>query len=60
MEHLLQAAQKYRESIQAMAQMRVGPDRDYAIRQAQQALYDTHQAMIQLPPELRSENPRGR
>ena len=60
MEKLLAAAQKFRESIQAMAQMPAGPQRDQAIQQAHQALFDTNQAMIQLPPELRSENPQKR
>ena len=32
-----------------------GSRRDDAIRQAQQALYDTTQSMIQLPPEMRTE-----
>ena len=51
MQQLQQAAQKLRESIQALAQKKPGPDRDGAIAQAQQALLETHRAMIALPPE---------
>jgi hypothetical protein len=54
MSRLQEAAQRLRESIQAMAQQPAGPGRDKAIEQAHQALYDTQSAMIQLPPELRS------
>jgi sporulation protein YlmC with PRC-barrel domain len=55
MQRLQTAAQKLRESIQAMAQQPAGERRNQAMKEAQQALYDTNQAMIQLPPELRSE-----
>ena len=54
MSRLQEAAQRLRESIQAMAQQPPGAGRDKAIDQAHQALYDTQSAMIQLPPELRS------
>jgi sporulation protein YlmC with PRC-barrel domain len=55
MKRLQAAAQKLRESIQAMAHAPAGESRDGAIKEAHQALYDTNQAMIQLPPELRSD-----
>jgi hypothetical protein len=55
MEKLQKAAQQLRESIQAMAQEPAGARRDDAIKQAQQALYDTTQSMVQLPPEMRTE-----
>jgi hypothetical protein len=54
MARLQEAAQRLRESIQAMAQQPPGPGRDKAIEQAHQALYDTQSAMIQLPSELRT------
>ncbi len=54
MEHLQKAAQRLRESIQAMAQENAGPRRNQAIKEAQQALLQTNQAMTQLPPEMRS------
>ena len=54
MTRLQEAAQRLRESIQAMAQQPAGEGRSKAIEQAHQALYDTQSAMIQLPPELRS------
>jgi len=55
MEKLQQGAQNLRESIQALAQEPVGPLRDAAIKNAHQALYDTNQAMIQLPPGSSSD-----
>ena len=54
MEELQKAAQRLRESIQSMAQQPVGEQRNQAIKQARQALYDTNQAIIQLPPEMRT------
>lgn len=54
LDHLMRAAQRLRETIQALAQQEPGPRRDNAIKAAQDALFDTQQAMIQLPPELRS------
>ena len=59
MKQLQSAAQRLRESIQTMAQQPAGDRRTTAIKEAQQALYDTNQAMIQLPPELRSEPKAG-
>lgn len=50
----MRAAQRLRESIQALAQQKPGMERDIALNAAREALYDTQQAMIQLPPELRS------
>ena len=54
MSRLQEAAQRLRESIQAMAQQPPGERRNQAIDQAHQALYDTQSAMIRLPPELRT------
>lgn len=54
MEKLQLAAQRLRESIQAMAQKQPGAEREYAIGQAHEALLQTQQAMLALPPELRS------
>lgn len=54
MANLQQAAQRLRESIQALAQKKPGPDRDGAIAQAQQALLETQRAMVALPPETRT------
>ncbi|MBL0419170.1 hypothetical protein JI739_02310 [Ramlibacter sp. AW1] len=56
MDKLQKAAQHLRESIQAMAQKRAGPDRDRAIDQAHEALLETHAAMLALPPDLRQGN----
>lgn len=58
MVRLQQAAQKLREAVQAMAQQPAGPRRNEAMRQANDALFDTQQAMIQLPPELRTGQAR--
>ncbi|MBL0419115.1 hypothetical protein JI739_02025 [Ramlibacter sp. AW1] len=54
MDKLTQAAQKLRESIQALAQKPPGKDRDTAMDKAQTALLETQQAMLALPPEMRS------
>jgi hypothetical protein len=53
MVRLQQAAQKLRESIQAMAQQPPGEQRTAAIREAHEALLETQVAMIELPPEIR-------
>lgn len=42
---LQRAAQRLRDAIQAMAQQPVGPQRDYAMREANKALIDTQTAM---------------
>lgn len=55
MEKLQQAAQKLRESVQAMAQQPAGPNRNAAAREAREAILETQQAMIALPPEIRSQ-----
>jgi sporulation protein YlmC with PRC-barrel domain len=55
MQHLMTAAQTLRQSIQELAQLPPGDRRDEAIRSAHQALFDAHQAMINLPPQYRSE-----
>lgn len=54
MEKLTQASQRLRESIQALAQKPPGKDREAAIEAAQTALLETQQAMMTLPPEMRS------
>ncbi len=54
MERLFQAAQRLRESIQAMAQQPPGERRNQAMAQAREALMSTQQSMVQLPPELRT------
>jgi hypothetical protein len=56
MTELSDAAQRLRESIQEIARHAPGKERDAAIRSAHQALFDTQQAIIQLPPELRRGN----
>lgn len=53
MEKLQQSAQRLRESIQAMAQKKPGPDRDRAIQKAHEALFETQRAMTALPPDAR-------
>lgn len=53
MDELMRAAQRLRESIQALATQQRGPERDRALLAAREALYETQHAMIQLPPELR-------
>lgn len=55
MEQLQAAAQKLREATQAMAQEPAGERRNKAIDQARQALFDTQQAMIALPPDMRTK-----
>lgn len=57
MEKLHKAVDHFRESIIAMSRLPTGPQRDQAIKEAQQALFDTNQAMIQLPPDMRTERP---
>lgn len=54
MQRLQQAADRLRQSIQALAEKPPGPDRERAISEAQDALMRTQQAMMALPPELRS------
>ncbi|HWI14129.1 MAG TPA: hypothetical protein VNT02_07725 [Burkholderiales bacterium] len=56
MERLTEAAQRLRETIQALAKAPVGPQRDGAMESARQALRETQQAMIDLPPELRARS----
>lgn len=57
MKELQRAAQRLRESIQKLAQQQPGPKRDRALENAREALFDTQQAMVQLPPELRQARP---
>jgi hypothetical protein len=59
MDELMRAAQRLRESIQALSQQQPGTERDTALNAAREALYDTQQAMIQLPPELRNTQRSG-
>jgi hypothetical protein len=54
MERLFQAAQRLRESLQAMAQQPAGERRNQAMAQAREALLHTQQAMVSLPPDLRT------
>lgn len=49
MDKLLGAAHQLREALQAMAQQPGNAQRDQAMREARQALYDTQQAMIRVP-----------
>lgn len=53
MDRLQGAAQKLRESIQALAQQSPGPGRDAALASARDALLETQRAMIDLPADLR-------
>jgi hypothetical protein len=50
---LRHAAQRLRETIQALAQEPVGSGRAQAMSDARKALYDTQQAMLRLPEEYR-------
>lgn len=50
-EALQKAAEQLRLSVQAMADEPAGERRDAAVKAAHQALHDTNQAMIQLPPK---------
>jgi hypothetical protein len=50
---LQRSAQRLREAIQSLAQEHPGLGRDQAMSNARRALYDTQQAMVQLPPEYR-------
>lgn len=54
MERLLDASQRLREAIQAMAQQDNEPGRNRAIDAAHKALFDAQRAMVALPPELRT------
>lgn len=54
MQRLQEAADRLRQSIQALAQKPPGSERERAIANAQDALMRTQQAMTMLPPELRS------
>ncbi|MGQ0752689.1 MAG: hypothetical protein ACT4PS_19380 [Betaproteobacteria bacterium] len=55
MERLQQAAQKLREAVQAMAEQPAGTKRNAAAREAREAILETQQAMVSLPPHLRSQ-----
>lgn len=54
MQRLQEAADRLRQSIQALAQKPPGAERERAIASAHDALLRTQQAMMALPPELRS------
>ena len=60
MSRLMDAAQRLREAIQAMAAQPAGEARNSAMRTAADALYDAQSAMIALPPELRTGAPGER
>jgi hypothetical protein len=53
-ERLKQAAQKLRDSVQAMAEQPAGERRSRAAQAAREALLETQQAMVMLPPGLRT------
>lgn len=55
MEQLNAAAQRLRDATQEMARQPGGERRNQAIREANQALLDTQEAMMRLPPELRTK-----
>ena len=48
---LMEASQRLREAIQAMAQHPAGERRDYALNQAHKALFDAQQSIVNLPVE---------
>lgn len=54
MQRLQTAADRLRQSIQALAQKPPGPERERAIANAHDALLRTQQAMMALPPDMRS------
>jgi hypothetical protein len=54
MDRLMQAAQRLREAIQAMATQPAGPHRNKAIKEANEALLETQQVMVTLLPALTS------
>lgn len=54
MQRLQGSADRLRQSIQLLAQKPPGPDRKLAIDKAQEALLETQQAMMALPPHLRT------
>ena len=54
MDLLLVAAQSLREAMQAIAQQPVSEGRNQAMQRAQDAILETQQAMLRLPPELRT------
>lgn len=54
MQRLQEAAERLRQSIHSLAQKPPGADRERAIAEAHDALLRTQQAMMSLPPELRS------
>ncbi|WP_137177997.1 hypothetical protein [Roseomonas sp. AR75] len=53
MDWLLVAAQSLRRAMQAMAQQPPGQGRNEAMDRAREALLETQQAMVELPPRLR-------
>ena len=56
MERLKEAAQRLRETIQTLATAPVGEKRNEAMDTARHALLETQQAMIDLPPGLRTRS----
>ena len=59
LDRLQQASQRLREAVQTMAQEPPGPRRNQAMEAAREALFDTQQAMVQLPPALRTGDVPG-
>lgn len=55
MDKLLGASQQLREALQELAQQPSGTQRDQAMKEARQALYDTQQAMIRLPTKAQTQ-----
>lgn len=54
LQQLQQSADRLRQAIQALSGQPPGAGRDQAVVRAQEALLQTQQAMLALPPELRS------
>lgn len=54
MRDLQASAQRLRESIEVLAHKAPGPERQAALDAARQALRETQQAMVDLPPEYRA------
>jgi hypothetical protein len=52
MARLQDAAQRFREAIHAMAQQPAGDQRNQAIKAANRALFETQNAMLELPPDM--------
>jgi hypothetical protein len=53
MAKLKKATERLHESVQALAKREPGPQRNQAMGQARQALWEAHQAIVALPAEVR-------